>query len=181
MTAAPPTLATKRLALRPYVAGDEALLHAIVADPRVYWWREAPGTEAESAAALRALLALGPRGLGWWHVHPLTDEARHLGAILLRPLPNTREVEVGWHFLPQARGHGYATEAGAAAIAYGFETLGLPRIACIVRTDNPRSRAVAGRLRLPRLGMRLHAGKLHDYFILERTEWLAGLRGRSAG
>ena len=43
-------------------------------------------------------------------------------------------------------GEGFATEAGQAAIDWGFEELGLERIASVIARENARSRAVAVRL-----------------------------------
>src|SRR6185312_351001 len=45
-------------------------------------------------------------------------------------------------------GHGYATEAGRAWLAYGFETLGLDRIVSMTDEANTRSLAVMRRLGL---------------------------------
>ena len=39
-------------------------------------------------------------------------------------------------------GHGYATEAAAPSVAFGFDRCGLPRIVAVVRHDNAASRKV---------------------------------------
>jgi RimJ/RimL family protein N-acetyltransferase len=59
-----------------------------------------------------------------------------------------RTVEVGWRLHRDAWGRGYATEAGRAALQYGFERLELPEIVAFIHPDNHRSLAVAHRLGL---------------------------------
>jgi RimJ/RimL family protein N-acetyltransferase len=55
-------------------------------------------------------------------------------------------VEIGWRLARTAWGHGYATEAGRAVLAYGFDTLGLGEILAITAAGNQRSRAAMRRL-----------------------------------
>ena len=73
------------------------------------------------------------------------DDGLLLGAVILVPLPDgDGEFEVGWHFHPDAWGHGYATEAARAAISWGFAR-GLDEIWAVVRPDNTPSLAVCAR------------------------------------
>jgi RimJ/RimL family protein N-acetyltransferase len=58
----------------------------------------------------------------------------------------TPAVEVGWRLARPAWGSGYATEAGRAALAFGFERLRLAQIVALTATGNKRSRAVMERL-----------------------------------
>lgn len=55
-------------------------------------------------------------------------------------------TEVRWRLARDQWGHGYATEGARAAIADGFERLGLPEIVAITVPANERSRAVMRRL-----------------------------------
>jgi RimJ/RimL family protein N-acetyltransferase len=67
------------------------------------------------------------------------------------PTPHfTNEVGLFWALFPEQWGHGYATEAAAAMIAYAFGTLRLRRIVATTEHDNTRSTNV-----MRRLGMRL--------------------------
>ena len=70
-------------------------------------------------------------------------------------------IEVGWRLGSAYRGRGYATEAAAAALAWGFDTLGLEEIVSIHEPDNvpvgsghgpPRLRAGVGHGRIPSRG-----------------------------
>jgi RimJ/RimL family protein N-acetyltransferase len=57
----------------------------------------------------------------------------------------TPAVEVGWRLARGAWGNGYATEAGRAALEFGFER-GLEEIVSFAALGNARSRAVMERL-----------------------------------
>ncbi len=58
----------------------------------------------------------------------------------------TPAVEVGWRFARAAWGHGYATEAGRAALQFGFDKLGFDEIVSMTTRTNERSQAVMRRL-----------------------------------
>lgn len=56
------------------------------------------------------------------------------------------DADMGFAFLPQFEGHGYAYEAAAATLAYAGVTLGLTRILAIAQPDNRRSHTLLRRL-----------------------------------
>ena len=60
--------------------------------------------------------------------------------------PQWDEVETGWVIRRNLWGRGYATEAGAASLQWGFEKFGLNLITAIIANLNHRSIAVAERL-----------------------------------
>ncbi len=64
-------------------------------------------------------------------------------------LPCAPAVEVGWRLHPDHWGHGYASEAAAASLAYGFDHAGLREIVAFTTMVNTRSQAV-----MVRIGMR---------------------------
>jgi RimJ/RimL family protein N-acetyltransferase len=49
------------------------------------------------------------------------------------------DADVGYAFLPEFRGKGYAYEAAAAVLDHGNRTFGLKRILAIVSPDNANS------------------------------------------
>ena len=55
-------------------------------------------------------------------------------------------VEVGWRLGSMFRGHGYATELGAAALDWGFTTLALELVVSIFEPENVSSGRVMNRL-----------------------------------
>jgi RimJ/RimL family protein N-acetyltransferase len=65
-------------------------------------------------------------------------------------LPFPPAVEVGWRLAQPFWGHGFATEAAAAALKFGFETVGLGEIVAMTSVRNVRSRRVMERLGMAR-------------------------------
>lgn len=63
-----------------------------------------------------------------------------------QPLGKSEDFEIGWWLARDAWGHGYATEAGGAAMNHVFETLDRPRAVAIIDPGNDASVAVANRL-----------------------------------
>jgi ribosomal-protein-alanine N-acetyltransferase len=61
-------------------------------------------------------------------------------------MPFAPGTEVGWRLARQYWGLGYATEAGAAAVLFGFGALGLEEILSFTSVLNLRSRRVMERL-----------------------------------
>jgi ribosomal-protein-alanine N-acetyltransferase len=55
-------------------------------------------------------------------------------------------VEIGWRLKREAWGHGYATEAGRAVLAYAFDDIGLDEVISFTSTTNFRSQQVMQRL-----------------------------------
>jgi RimJ/RimL family protein N-acetyltransferase len=61
------------------------------------------------------------------------------------------DPEVGWWIAPAWQGRGLATEAGRAAVDFGFETLGFRRLVSICIEENVPSRRVMARLGFAKL------------------------------
>ena len=89
------------------------------------------------------------------------EDGALVGAVLLKNLPNSEKIEVGWHLNPKYWGNGYATEAGRAAIEYGFKEQGLDVIYAVVFPENGASIRVT-----QRLGMK-PIGRTSDYYESE--------------
>ena len=82
---------------------------------------------------------------GLWVVE--THDGDFLGdcGLTVQDVEGTDHVEVGYHLLPHARGHGYATEA-AAAVRDCAAAAGVEHLVALIRPDNAPSRAVARRI-----------------------------------
>ncbi|MFJ3902839.1 GNAT family N-acetyltransferase [Streptomyces sp. NPDC090025] len=146
-------LRTDRLLLRRWQESDLEPWAAMNADPEV---REHLGellTREQSDATVALMrAAFDERGFGWWAL-----EARETGEFLGRAgLDRVDEgmpfsgVDIGWRLRRAAWGHGYATEAALACLAFGFETLGLSEVVASTTVDNVRSQAVMRRIGMTR-------------------------------
>ncbi|MEV4544655.1 GNAT family N-acetyltransferase [Micromonospora echinaurantiaca] len=140
---------TRRLLLRDWQESDLAPWAAMNADPEV---REHLGPlltpEQATASARRFQADLARDGFGFWAVE-VRDTGEFIGfAGLDRVDPGMpfTGVEAGWRLARAAWGHGYATEAARAVLAYGFDTIGLAEILAVTTATNLRSQAVMGRL-----------------------------------
>jgi len=163
-------LDTERLRLREFRAADTEALYRLDSDPRVmrYIGDGSIGTRASVAGALaraRKYYRVYP-GLGAWPA-----EARATGAFIgwfcLKYVPKTVEVEVGYRLLPEAWGHGYATEGARALVRRGFQDLGLHRIIGLTHPDNIASQRVLRKAGLRDAGWGRYYGRELRLFAAE--------------
>ena len=68
------------------------------------------------------------------------------GGLSLRVVIGERRLELGWALRDRQRGRGYATEIGAAGLAYAFDTLNWAEVVAYTDEHNHASRAVMNRL-----------------------------------
>ena len=149
-----PELRTERLLLRQWRDDDLEPFAALNGDAETMRYFPAPLTRAESdGLARRAREQIEAEGWGLWAVE-VEGGAPFVGFVGLgRPSFEahfTPAVEVGWSLAREHWGHGYATEAGRAALRYGFDELGLAEIVSITSRLNEPSRRVMERLGMER-------------------------------
>ena len=182
-----PELTTPRLRLRGFGRADRMPFAAMNADAEVMRHMSRRLDRVQSDAFVDRILGHWEAdGFGIWAIER-RDDGTFLGfAGLSEPAfraPFTPAIEVGWRLARAAWGNGYATEAGAAALEFGFETLGREEIVSFTAAGNERSRRV-----MERLGMTHDAADDFDYplvapehpirrqvlYRLPRTRWAAG-------
>ncbi len=163
-------LRSKRLHMRPFGPGDAFLVARILRDPKVVFWHKGQLPMKIIRGGIRYSQRLNKKGTGWWLIFQ-QQTGRLIGDIMLQPLQGTREIELGYHLLPDQWGNGYATEAAHRLVQYGFERLALPRICAVVLPNNHRSLRVVHKLGMVPRGTHLHAGLKHRYFTLQRDEY----------
>jgi ribosomal-protein-alanine N-acetyltransferase len=179
-----PEIHTARLLLRGWRDDDLAPFAAMNADPPVVEYLAKALTREESDAFVAWIGdAWGTRGFGQWALERL-DTGAFVGFTGLSA-PSfeaafTPAVEVGWRLAADAWGHGFATEAAEAALAFGFGELGLPEIVSVTTVGNERSIAVMRRLGMTRdpaddfLHPNLpdgHPLRPHVMYRLRRDDW----------
>lgn len=146
-------LRTGRLVLRRWRDSDREPWAAMNADPEVREHLGEPLTREQSDASVARFTAeFDRRGYGWWAVE-VRATGEFVGFAGLDPVEDHMPftgVEIGWRLARPAWGHGYATEAARAVLAYGFDTLELPEILAITTATNHRSQAVMRRIGMTR-------------------------------
>ena len=143
---------TERLRLRRFREDDREIVARWNADRRFTEHLGGPRPRAESDEIF-------DRWQAHWVQHGfglLGVEWRATGELIGRTGPQYHRAwpddpEVGWAFDPRWWGRGLATEAGAAAVAWGFGELGHDRLVSITTEANVASRRV-----MEKLGFRLH-------------------------
>jgi RimJ/RimL family protein N-acetyltransferase len=153
---------TERLTLRLIGPDDADFVFDLFGRPEVARWsgQRNPMTHRDEAVAR---IARYPErtgdhpGAGIFAVVPRGVEAP-VGMVMLVPIPSSEglerdDMEVGWHFLPEVWGNGYATEAARAVVARAFAS-GIPEIYAVTSPLNAPSQAVCKRLGMTDLGLR---------------------------
>ena len=142
-------ITTDRLILRGWREADLAPWAAMNADPEVRRYVGPLLTLEQAAAwALNYQDDLDRYGFGFWAVEIRTS-GEFIGFTGLNTVDEEMPfsgVEIGWRLARPAWGHGYATEAGLAALRYGFDAVGLPDVVAVTMARNVRSQAVMRRI-----------------------------------
>lgn len=100
------------------------------------------------------------------------DSGEPIGQVGLQPTEVEGEpaVEVGWSIAPARWGEGFATEAGRASIAWGFERIGLEEIVSFAMVENAASLRVMEKLDMTYERDFDRAGFPHSLYRLRRPD-----------
>jgi RimJ/RimL family protein N-acetyltransferase len=156
---------TERLRLRAFSRGDVDAIHAYRSreDVARFLFDEPMSREA-CAEAVQARV-----GQTYWAeesdkillaVERREDAAMIGEVVLVLRSVESRQAELGYIFNPDCYGRGYATEAGRALLALGFDEAGMHRIYARCHAQNLASRRV-----MDRLGMREEAHFREHRFV----------------
>ena len=172
-----PRLETERLSLRAFRQADLDAWAAISADPEVMRYLGGPVSRADCWRALAVTLGHWfLKGFGMWAVERKSDGAL-IGRIGLLQPEGWTGLEVGWVLGRPYWGQGYASEAAAASLRYGFLTQAVDRIVSNIDPANTASQAVAQRLgeHKGEAAEIKVGGKLYpvDVWYITRDEWRA--------
>jgi RimJ/RimL family protein N-acetyltransferase len=138
----PFNIETSRLQLRWLSGDDAAFIHRLVNDPQ--WLRYIGDKQVHDLAGARTYIDSGPRamyrqfGFGL-NLVSLKDDATAIGICGLLQRDSLPDPDLGFAFLPEYRGRGYAREAAEAVVRHGFSTLEQTRIVALVNSGNQAS------------------------------------------
>lgn len=173
-------LTTPRLRLRPLAPGDAAAMWPDMSDPEVSRWmawdahRALPQTEAFVAHEIAR------REAGRGVTFAVLENGAFRGIVSLIGLMHThraltyRRAELAYWLGRPHRGRGLATEAGIAALRFGFGTLGLHKVHVGHFGANTASRALIQRLGFRPVGIQRQEfskdGVWHDHHLYEMLD-----------
>ncbi|MBS0514712.1 MAG: GNAT family N-acetyltransferase [Proteobacteria bacterium] len=140
---------TPRLVLRRLEERDAAFVLNLVNDAD--WLKFIGDKGVRTLDDARDYLRNGPMAMYAQHGHGLycvqsKASGEPIGMCGLIKRDTLPDVDLGYAFLPQARGGGHAYEAASATMTYARETLDLQRILAIVSPGNARSIALLKKL-----------------------------------
>jgi RimJ/RimL family protein N-acetyltransferase len=145
----PAPIRTERLVLREPEARDRAAFIELFASPEVGTYLGGPRARDELERAVPELPRRRPGSFA------IDLDGAMIGMITLdqrdaeRPghvRPDAGEAELGYMFLPQAWGRGYASEACAAALAWFADALPSEPVVLCTQTANDRAMRLAAKL-----------------------------------
>lgn len=140
---------TERLVLREFQLDDAPFIIELL---NTEGWKQFIGDrsvrtreDAQHYLRLGPLASYARHGFGLWHV-ALREGESPAGMCGLLRRDGFEDVEIGFAFLPQHAGRGYAAEAATATLAHAAGTLGLKRIIALCQPDNTASLRLLARL-----------------------------------
>ncbi|HLL23997.1 MAG TPA: GNAT family protein [Kofleriaceae bacterium] len=142
------TIPTSRLVLRPWRAEDLEDIWPVVSDPTfprfMSWTAHASKAETRVWLEHAALVVHSNEEVKW----AIERDGRAIGSIGFHDIAwqvrafRLDRAELGYWLAPAAHRQGLMTEAVQAVVRYGFETIGLHKIAVTCMAENVSSRRV---------------------------------------
>jgi RimJ/RimL family protein N-acetyltransferase len=141
-------LTTERLNLRKMNQDDAENLMKIFSDPEAMRYYRSTKDEEETFKWIDWTLGNYEKfGVGLWIVED-KETGQFLGqcGIVPQEVDGVIEMEIGYLFVRQEWGKGYATESAFACKEYGFEQMGLRKMVSFIDVSNEPSTKVAERI-----------------------------------
>ena len=150
---------TDRLRVRHFTISDADNYFSLQSNPDVMQYIRPPRTRDESDTFLKEkiLTTAADDFKGIWLVEE-KETGLFLGCFVIIPLPNdTVNIQLGYSFLPQYWGKGYATEVATAGVNYFRNKTPLNEIYGVTEVPNVASQKV-----LLKAGFIFHASKMEE-------------------
>lgn len=172
---------SERVFLRPYTQADFVQLHRILSNKEtmVAWGNGFSKKESEEWLE-KQLAHYQQCGFGIWAIVE-KQSGKIIGNAGLNHTEislkgKTQEVvEISYLLHRDFWGKGYGSEAARICAKYGFETLGLEEVYCLIKEDNLSSLKVAKKLSMQKVGeyLKSYKGKKINHFVfkLDKKVW----------
>jgi RimJ/RimL family protein N-acetyltransferase len=162
---------TNRLNLQPLKEDDLDFIRKLKTRPEYYKYDNEGYNDDEITKGFSGFLEgaknLPDKGSIQWIV--IHNEVKIGEVHLWCNFPNTLEWEIGWHFLIEHWGKGFAAESAKAVLKYAFANFRVNRIMACPNAENIRSVALCERIGMIREGrireVRLINGVYYDEII----------------
>lgn len=146
---------TKRLVIRPFKESDADALYSYTSNAKtMHYLPEEPFTRQEVACFI------ANKNEAYAVVLQASDTL--IGHIVFERYFGDHSYEIGWVFHQDYWGKGYATEAAAAVLTYGFEEMGLHRVVATCQPENHASYRIMEKLGMRREGLFLQCIPYRD-------------------
>ncbi|MEO8590153.1 MAG: GNAT family N-acetyltransferase [Flavobacteriales bacterium] len=118
------------------------------------------GSRTDGMAMIQRSLERHAQDGSGLHAVLLSDGGVPVGmcGLLTQEVDGQPELEIGYHFLPQHWGNGYAAEAAIAVKRFAFDHRVTPSVISLIDPDNLKSQAVALRNGMVQEGRTIHRG-----------------------
>jgi [ribosomal protein S5]-alanine N-acetyltransferase len=161
---------TERLVVRYFTATDYDNYFGLQGDPRVMKYIRTARTRQESDTFLTEKILPSSKEdfRGYWAVQ-LKDSRIFVGCFVIIPMPDdVAKTQMGYSFLPEHWGKGYATEVARHGVTYFYNCTPLEEIYGVTESENIASQKV-----LTKVGFTYHRSKREEgkelfEFILQR-------------
>ncbi len=159
------------LILRPHRYSDSAFMKLLNSDPEVLKFTpDSPLNDKHIVKEIITSLRLQfvEKRMGRFIVE-LPDSKHCIGWCGLKYLEDTCEVDLGFRFLRDFWGKGYATDSAKACLKYGFEELNLQRITAKVLPQNTASISVLKKIGMTKIGTSYEDEMLYEHFEIKKS------------
>lgn len=156
-------LETERLILRPLAEDDVEEIFALRSDAEIMRFIREPQERDESLGWIKLVSERWQDDkLGFCAVIEKAT-SNFIGWCGIWRLAETGEIEIGYAIEKTRWGKGFATEAAAKFLEYGFEVLNAEKLVAVARPENAPSRRV-----MEKLGMKfVKIGKFYDQMLVQ--------------
>jgi len=143
-------ISTPRLLIRKFREEDAPALYAYLSNPLIYRFEPGETVTLAEARQIAHQRALGP---DFWAV-ALNDSEQLVGHLYFSQIepPELLTWELGYIFNPDFQNRGYATEAAAALVGYGFAHWSIHRVVAHCNPENTASWRVMEKIGMQREG-----------------------------